>query len=76
MRRRSHRRRGDGTGAALLPTFFAGTLAMVLAVVAMARIDNGWADLAAVALLVIVTGVLLAAIGRRLGDDEDEDGPA
>jgi hypothetical protein len=68
------RDRRDDTGPALLPTFFVGTLAMVLAVVAMARIDKGWADLAAVAFLVVIAGALLLAIGRRLGDeDEDED---
>jgi hypothetical protein len=46
---------------------------MVLTVVGMARIDNGWGDLAAVAVLVIVAGVLLLAIGRRLSDEDDDE---
>jgi hypothetical protein len=70
--RRRHRRDAD-TGPALLPTFFLGTLVMVLTVVGMARIDNGWGDLAAVAVLVIVAGVLLLAIGRRLSDEDDDE---
>jgi hypothetical protein len=71
MRRRD--RHDADTGLALLPTFFLGTLVMVLAIVGMARIDSGWADLAAVAVLVIVAGALLLAIGRRLGDEDDDD---
>jgi hypothetical protein len=62
--------RQDGGGPALLPTFFAGTLAMVLAVVAIARIDNDWADLVAVAVLGAVTSALLLAVARRLRDDD------
>jgi len=69
-RRHTH---DDGTGPALLPTFVAGTLAMVLAIVAMARIDSDWADFGAVAFLVVVAGVLLVAIGRRLGDEDEDD---
>lgn len=52
--------------------FAAGTLTMVLAVVAIARIDNDWADLAAVAVLVAVTGLLLRTILRLSQDEDDE----
>lgn len=45
---------------------------MVLAVVAIARIDSDWADLAGVAVLVAVAGLLLTAIGRRLDDDDEQ----
>jgi hypothetical protein len=47
-------------------------VAMIVAVVAMARIDAGWADAAALALLVIVAAVLLLAISRRLRDDDGD----
>jgi hypothetical protein len=64
----------ERTEPALLPTFFVGTLVMVLAIVAMARIDNAWADVGAVAVLATVAGVLVFAIGRTLGDeDENQD---
>ena len=69
-RRHTH---DDGTGPALLPTFVAGTLAMVLAIVAMARINSDWADFGAVAFLVLVAGLLLLAIARRLGDEDDDE---
>jgi hypothetical protein len=78
MTRRPFPGRGDSASPPLLPTFVVGTLAMVVAIVAMARIDNGWGDAAAVVFLVIVAGVLLLAIVRRLSDgaDDDEDGQA
>ena len=59
-------------GNGLLAAFAFAVLAMVAAVVAMAEIDSGWADLAAVAALVLIAGVLLVAIGRMIGDDEDD----
>ena len=64
--------RADNGGAALLPAFFIAVLAMVAAVVAMAEIDRDWADLAAVAVLVVVAVVLLMAIGRLIGNDEED----
>jgi hypothetical protein len=60
-------------GNALFAAFAFAVLAMVAAVVAMAEIDSGWADLAAVAFLVIVAVVLLVAIGRLIGDDDEEE---
>jgi hypothetical protein len=59
-------------GNALIVAFAVAVLAMVAAVVAMAEIDSGWADLAAVAVLVLVAVVLLVAIGRLIGDDEED----
>jgi hypothetical protein len=58
-------------GNGLFAAFAFAVLAMVGAVVAMAEIDSGWADLAAVAFLVFVAVVLLVAIGRLIGDDDD-----
>jgi hypothetical protein len=66
----------NGEGLALLPLFFLGTIVMVLAIVAMARIDDDWADVGAVVLLVIVAGLLLLAVARRAGDDDDDGGEA
>jgi membrane protein YdbS with pleckstrin-like domain len=68
---RRRRARANG-GTALLPAFFIAVLAMVAAVVAMAKIDRGWADLAAVAFLVVVAVLLLLAIGRLIGNDEED----
>ena len=68
---RRRRPRANG-GAAQLPAFFFAVLAMVAAVVAMAEIDRAWADLAAVAFLVVVAVLLLLAIGRLIGNDEED----
>jgi hypothetical protein len=65
-------RRPAHGGNTLLPAFFFAVLAMVGAVVAMAEIDNDWADLAAVAFLVVVAVLLLVAIGRLMGDEDEE----
>ena len=65
-------RSGPKGGNSLLVAFAVAVLAMVGAVVGMAEIDSGWADLAAVAVLVLVAVVLLVAIGRLIGDDEEE----
>lgn len=49
--------------------FLAATLAMVGAIVVVGRTDSGWADVGAVALLLVTLGLVLAAILRRLRDD-------
>ena len=58
----------------LLPTFFVGIAAVVLAVVAIDRIHSGLADAGAVLLLVLVAGLLQAAI-VRLVDQQGDDPP-
>jgi hypothetical protein len=65
-------RRPARDGNALLPAFFVAVVAMVGAVVAMAEIDDDWADLAAIAFLVLVAVLLLVAIGRLMSGDDDE----
>ena len=73
---RRSRHPGGGNGwPALLPLFFAGTVVMVLAVVAMAHLDNDWADAGAVLVLVAIAGLLLLAIGRQMTDENDSDEP-
>ena len=62
----------------LLPAFLVGTVAMVLAVVALERIDSDVGDAGAFALLLLFAGLLLIAIRRLLdeqtpaGDDEPD----
>jgi hypothetical protein len=53
----------------LLPMFVVAMLAMVGAVVVVGKTDSGWADVGAVALLLVTLGLLMAAILRRLRDD-------
>jgi hypothetical protein len=61
----------DEGAPALLAMFVAGTLTVVGAVVALGRIDDDWADVGAVALVVAVLALLMVAIARELGDDDD-----
>jgi hypothetical protein len=71
MVRGARRRDRGGMSSAppLLPMFLAATLAMVGAIVVVGRTDSGWADVGAVALLLVTLGLVLAAILRRLRDD-------
>jgi hypothetical protein len=55
-----------------LPTFLAGTLVMVGAVIAIGAIDSDWADFGALALLLVILGVLLSEILRRIRRDDEE----
>jgi hypothetical protein len=72
--------RRDSAAPGLLVAFFAGTLAMVLALWALLREGSDWVDFAALALLLAVAAVLLVIIMRELrqdeppGDDEREAG--
>jgi hypothetical protein len=54
----------------LLPTFFLATLAIVGAVVLIARIDSDVADFVAIALLIGTLGLLMRGLWRRLDEDE------
>jgi hypothetical protein len=54
----------------LLPTFTVATGLLVLAVVAMFRIDSDLADAGVFVLLVVAAGLLLSAIARLLADQE------
>jgi hypothetical protein len=55
----------------LLVTFFAATVAMVGAIVVMARADSDWADAGSLALVVGVAALLVLEIMRELRDDDD-----
>ena len=55
----------DGAPVLLL-LFVAGTLAMVAAVVFIARVQSDWADAGAVAFLVAIAGAIGAVIAREL----------
>jgi hypothetical protein len=54
----------------LLVAFFAATLLMVLALALLFRDADDWTDFVAVGLLVAVSALFLAALGRQLGDQE------
>ena len=54
----------------LLVAFFAATVAMVLAVVAIGRTGSDWSDAGAILLLIALVGLVLAAIRRRLGEQD------
>jgi hypothetical protein len=56
----------------LLPTFFLATLAIVAAVVLIARVDSDAADFAAIALVIGTLGLLMHGLWRRLDDEDDE----
>jgi hypothetical protein len=57
----------------LLPAFFVGTVAIVLAVVALDRIDSAVGDAGAFALVLVCAGLLMNAI-RRLLDEQTPPG--
>ena len=70
--------RPRGAAPVLLPTFAVATVAVVLAVVALDRIDSDVGDAVAILLVLVLTGVLLTAIWRLAGEDgspDGEDGP-
>jgi hypothetical protein len=56
----------DSAAPWLLPSFIAAVLAMVGAVVVIGRTGSDWADVGAIALLLVLTGLLGAMIARRL----------
>jgi hypothetical protein len=60
----------DQGAPALLVMFVLGTLAVVGAVVGVARLRDDWADAGAIALLVAITALLGVAIARQLRGDE------
>jgi hypothetical protein len=59
---------GMSAAPPLLLLFLAAVLAMVGAVLVVGRTDSGWADVGAVALLLVTLGLVLRAILRRLTD--------
>ena len=61
----------DDGAPGLLAMFAAGTLTVIGAVVAIARIDSDWADAGAIALVLAVLAMLMAAIAAELHDDAD-----
>jgi uncharacterized membrane protein YfcA len=68
--RRRWPRPKDPATPPLLPILVAGTVGMVAAVAVVGRTDNEWADVAAVALLLVTLAVGRRAILRLLQDDE------
>lgn len=56
----------------LLPTFFVGIAAVVLAVLALNHFQSGLADAGAVLLVMLLAGRLLAVIIRLLDQDGDD----
>jgi hypothetical protein len=66
------RRRRDAAAPVLLPAFFASVAAVVLAVVALVRLDSDLADAGAIALVVLLAGALLVSILRLLSEPSDE----
>jgi hypothetical protein len=62
-------RMGMSAAPPLLPMFVLAMLAMVGAVVVVGQTDSGWADVGAVALLLVTLGLVLRAILSRLSDD-------
>ena len=62
----------------LLPAFFVASVAIVLAVVALNRIDSGVGDAGAFALVLLFAGLLVTSIRRLLdeqtpaGDDQPD----
>jgi hypothetical protein len=51
--------------------FVAGSLTVVGAVVAIGRIDDAWADVGAITLVIGILALLMIAIARQLGDEDD-----
>jgi len=68
-----HRARSRRSAApVLLPTFVVGIGAVVLAVLALNHFQSGLADAGAVLLVVLLAGLLLAAILRLVGQEGDD----
>jgi hypothetical protein len=61
----------DEGAPGLLAIFVVGSLTVVGAVVALGRLASDWADAGAVAILIGVLGLLIVAIMRQLGDEDD-----
>ena len=64
------RYRQDRAAPGLLVGFFAATVVMVLAVVAIGRTGSDWSDVGAILLLIALAGLVLAAIRRLLREQE------
>jgi uncharacterized protein involved in response to NO len=64
------RHRQDRAAPGLLVGFFAATVVMVLAVVAIGRTGSDWSDIGAILLLIALAGLVLAAIRRQLREEE------
>jgi hypothetical protein len=62
--------RSDDGAPALLAMFVLGTLAVVGVVVALARLQDDWADAGAILLVVAIAALLGIAILRQLDDDD------
>ena len=71
--KRTPNRRPTGAAPVMLPTFFIGTAAMVVAVVAIGRSGSDLADVGAFALLLALAGLLMVAIAHRLRDEPPTD---
>ena len=65
------RPRSDDGAPTLLAMFVLGTLAVVGAVVGLARLRDDWADAGAIALVLMIAALLGVAILRQIGGDDD-----
>lgn len=61
----------DEGAPGLLAMFVVGSLTVVGAVVAVGRIDDAWVDVGAIALVIGILALLMIAIARQLGDEDD-----
>jgi hypothetical protein len=61
----------DEGAPGLLAMFVAGSLTVVGAVVAIGRINDDWVDVGAIALVIGILALLMLAIARLLGDEDD-----
>ena len=61
----------DEGAPGLLAMFVAGSLTVVGAVVAIDRINDAWVDVGAIALVIGILVLLMIAIARQLGDEDD-----
>jgi hypothetical protein len=67
--------REDGGAPWLLLMFFAATLAMLCAIVAIGRTDSDWVEAGAIVLLLALLALLTQSL-RRLSSDGDPSTPA
>jgi hypothetical protein len=61
----------DEGAPGLLAMFVAGSLTVVGAVVAIDRVNDAWVDAGAIALVIGILALLMIAIARQLGDEDD-----
>ena len=63
--------RSDDGAPTLLAMFVLGTLAVIGAVVGLARLHDDWADAGAILLVLAIALLLGVAILRQIGGDDD-----